>query len=330
MEVTFLSVGYGECIVVHSENRCIVIDGGPADPTVYTHPNTISLLDFLKAKQVSEIDLMICTHLHQDHIAGLVSVAHTMAVKEFWCNCLPEGCVSYALNACAEAARTNPSLSLFRNALAHYDELRRELEAQGTKMVEVGGEKMPRNLWGELSIQLYGLSDAERIAQRTALEQVLCETDSERVIEGLCRFDAAANKGSLAMRISKDCFGVFLTGDLVAGWEQRCQNGMDDTADVLKLTHHGQHDGMPEALVKCCDPSAFVICTDQARTFHSACDSVCARAEAYLREHGRAPGLYITGDLCGNFRAKEPICAVAFRKSDSLHAMPILKSEVTP
>ena len=89
MELYFLSVGYGEAMVALDGEHCLLIGGGPGvDDAVYTQPGTIPAVTFLKEKQVERIDCMICTHVHNDHVSGLLEVARQFPVDTFWCNCL--------------------------------------------------------------------------------------------------------------------------------------------------------------------------------------------------------------------------------------------------
>ena len=84
MELYFLSVGYGEAMVVLDGGHCLLIDGGPGvDDVAYTQPGTIPAVTFLKEKQVERIDCMICTHVHNDHVSGLLEVARQFPVDTF-------------------------------------------------------------------------------------------------------------------------------------------------------------------------------------------------------------------------------------------------------
>ena len=65
MKLYFLSVGYGEAIVLRDGDQCLVIDGGPgAEDPAYQHAGTIRLADFLSQQGIRKINYMICTHLH--------------------------------------------------------------------------------------------------------------------------------------------------------------------------------------------------------------------------------------------------------------------------
>ena len=70
LKVAFLDVYHGDCVVVifreRNSNACIVIDGGEKKDAAKR------LATYLKYEQVAVIDLLVGTHIDQDHIYGLV------------------------------------------------------------------------------------------------------------------------------------------------------------------------------------------------------------------------------------------------------------------
>lgn len=75
LRVIFYDVGQGDAIHIRSKNQDILIDGGP-DGTI------ISKLDANLPFYDQEIELMILTHPHADHIAGLVPVLEKYQVDQ--------------------------------------------------------------------------------------------------------------------------------------------------------------------------------------------------------------------------------------------------------
>jgi len=66
--IYFLDIGQGDSILIKTpENHQILIDGGPKNYVLEEMANVISFFD-------REIDLVVLTHPHADHIEGLIEV----------------------------------------------------------------------------------------------------------------------------------------------------------------------------------------------------------------------------------------------------------------
>lgn len=70
VNIHFINVGYGDCILMETENFAILVDGGDFG----TGKKVVAYL----RKKVSKIDVLIITHPHPDHLGGLFEV-----IKEF-------------------------------------------------------------------------------------------------------------------------------------------------------------------------------------------------------------------------------------------------------
>lgn len=79
-ELRFLNVGQGDATFIKTPtpNSCrILIDGGP--PQALTQK-----LRHLLPTLTKEIDLLILTHPHLDHMAGFNEILHRLKIKEVW------------------------------------------------------------------------------------------------------------------------------------------------------------------------------------------------------------------------------------------------------
>jgi competence protein ComEC len=65
--VHFIDVGQGDSIFIDTANVDVLIDGGPASASS-------TVLNYLNSLSITQIQLMIATHVHEDHIGGLVAV----------------------------------------------------------------------------------------------------------------------------------------------------------------------------------------------------------------------------------------------------------------
>ena len=78
LEVHFLDVGQGDAIYIRTPDEIdILIDGGP-DKTV------LSELGSVMPYWDREIDIMILTHPHSDHVTGLIEVLRRYKVKQIY------------------------------------------------------------------------------------------------------------------------------------------------------------------------------------------------------------------------------------------------------
>jgi len=83
--VTFIDVGQGDAAFIQCPNgRTVLIDGGGEESDKgrgYDRIGKMVLLPFLRKQGVNELDLVIATHPHADHIAGLNEVLKSVPVK---------------------------------------------------------------------------------------------------------------------------------------------------------------------------------------------------------------------------------------------------------
>lgn len=76
LEVYYLDVGQGDAILIRTpDNQDILIDGGPDN-------NVLLYLGQILPFWDRDIELMILTHPHDDHVAGLVDVLERYEVKQ--------------------------------------------------------------------------------------------------------------------------------------------------------------------------------------------------------------------------------------------------------
>ena len=73
--VEFIDVGQGDCIFISSNNHHMLIDGG-------NNADGKKITKYLQDKGVKELDLVVSTHPHEDHIGGLDNVLKEIPTKK--------------------------------------------------------------------------------------------------------------------------------------------------------------------------------------------------------------------------------------------------------
>jgi len=77
LQVHFIDVGQGDCILIDLGESEVLIDGGDSSPGV-----TAYLEDYVNGS----LEVLIATHPHADHIGGLIEVLDDFDIEEIWLN----------------------------------------------------------------------------------------------------------------------------------------------------------------------------------------------------------------------------------------------------
>lgn len=77
MEVHYINVGQGDSILIRVNNKNMLIDSGPKD-------NRKDLLNYLNSLSIKNIDYLIATHPHEDHIGNMSSIIKKYTINKFY------------------------------------------------------------------------------------------------------------------------------------------------------------------------------------------------------------------------------------------------------
>lgn len=83
LEVHIIDVGQGDSILIKNSNKTVLIDAGENDKGK-------TVVDYLKSQNVKNIDILIGTHPHSDHIGGMDYVIENMNVNKIIMPKLPD------------------------------------------------------------------------------------------------------------------------------------------------------------------------------------------------------------------------------------------------
>lgn len=84
LSVTALDIDQGDALVIDfPDGRLALVDGG-GFATGLPDTGRRVLLPYLRARGRDQVDLMVLSHAHPDHLLGLLTVAETLPVRELW------------------------------------------------------------------------------------------------------------------------------------------------------------------------------------------------------------------------------------------------------
>ena len=242
LKLTFVNVGYGEAALLECPDPAfpggtfvMVIDGGSAEAEEYRDSATgrIPLDQYLSLRGVDHIDLMAATHVHEDHLCGLLPAAEKLPPAALWQTLPPEFCRSMrTLDIPAEGL--TPSRSKFLRALNDYRRLC--LGQSCPRHRPLAG--MELRLCRDLLVRVLGPSRAQAEKLASSCRALYEEADPSAFWQRLDQLDAAMNNYSLILLLEYRGTRILLPGDT----NHMGYGGLDPAslrADLFKVGHHG-------------------------------------------------------------------------------------------
>ncbi|HDQ22846.1 MAG TPA: MBL fold metallo-hydrolase [Candidatus Uhrbacteria bacterium] len=213
LEVVFLDVGQGDAILIKTPyEQNILIDGGPDNSVLSQLGRNLAFFD-------KELDLVILTHPHADHVTGLVEILRRYKVKKV----LLTGVL-----------HTAPDYQAFLKEIAS-QEIETEI-ANSWREIDLGPDLV-------LEI-LYPWSDL-----------------SQQKVENL-------NNSSIVAKLVYKNNSFLFTGDAEIEVEKELiAAGLDLSAQVLKVGHHGSKSSSSLYFLAKVKPQYAVICAGQNNKF---------------------------------------------------------------
>lgn len=77
--IHYIDVGQADCMLLIAGQTSVLIDGGNTDTSA-------EVVSYLRRYGIEELDLIVNTHPHGDHLGGIPSVMAAFPVKEVWCS----------------------------------------------------------------------------------------------------------------------------------------------------------------------------------------------------------------------------------------------------
>ena len=288
MEVTVINVGYGDAILVETDDRHrLLLDGGSALASEFEGDSyRIRSAEYLSKQQISHLDAVVISHIHEDHVCGLEAVLRQTAVDHLY--------VPYPVEPFLQGCELMPangaprSVPLYTNALNAYRRIllyakERKIPVTVLKAgdaVALGADARMRVLAPKSGVVDAYVETVER-AYRLAAEP-------DAVTECLIRLDATSNHTSMLLRFELENTVFLSAADSCPREWSEVPKILLENVNVLKLPHHGQIDSISELFMKNM-PLQYVITTSASdRRYNSANEQVYQQLTAMFPA-GRTP-----------------------------------------
>ncbi len=250
MEVTVINVGYGDAILVETDDRHrLLLDGGSALASEFEgDPYRIRSAEYLSKQQISHLDAVVISHIHEDHVCGLEAVLQQTAVDHLY--------VPYPVEPFLQGCELMPadgaprSVPLYTNALNAYRRIllyakERKIPVTVLKAgdaVALGADARMRVLApksGGVDAYMETVERAYRLA-----------AEPDAVTECLIRLDATSNHTSMLLRFELENTVFLSAADSCPREWSEVPKILLENVNVLKLPHHGQIDSISELFMK--------------------------------------------------------------------------------
>ncbi|MFR4978459.1 MAG: ComEC/Rec2 family competence protein [Butyricicoccus sp.] len=268
MELSFINVGYGDAILIEQNNQTMLLDGGSSCKEEFEgFPNRMRAAEYLRRAQIPQIDLLMISHIHEDHVCGLEQILYEFPVREM---VIPYEPALFMESRVFEPDDSAPrSAHLFARALSAL-----------TRMVQYAVQNgipvrmaQPETVYDFAGLQIKIL--APNAEKRQEFEQHLADVfRAEDCTDKLVLLDCISNQYSLLVKISAGQTDVLLAADnCPSGWKDIASSEWEKV-QILKLPHHGQRDSMEERVAQGM-PLRYAITTASSdRRYQSACPAV--------------------------------------------------------
>lgn len=276
MRVTFINVGYGDAILIQTDDGgAILLDGGSALPQEFRDaPMRIRAADFLRAQHIDHLDAVVISHIHEDHVCGLRPILDAIPTDILY---VPYPVAPFLQAPVLQPAPDAPrSVPLYTKALNDFRHILCTLSARGVpiRTLVPGDEITPVP---GLTFTVLAPSPAAICDYMDSLQQAYAADDPQTVTRLLTLLDATSNHTSLLLRLDAGQTGLLFAADLCpSGWSD-VPFSLLENVNVLKLPHHGQIDSISEPVMAHMPLTHVITTASSDRRYNSANPAVYQR-----------------------------------------------------
>lgn len=278
-KISFINVGNGDAILVQVKDQdyrsgcfVMVVDAGSGEQEEYENTATgrVRMSEFMEQAGIDHVDVLVNTHIHEDHICGMEEVVARWKPTVFWQPFPVE--LFRKMKTLETEMAISESGRKFRAALNSYQRICMEVLAAGGDLRQLVRQEEIQ-VAGKLHIKVLGPTQ-EAVNEQMKRLHMLYEAhkSGEETEEIERKLDAEMNDTSLILYL--ECAGhtFLLPGDTQSSGYGACKEKMK--AEVFKVGHHGQENSMDEKLLEAITPSYAMICASSDRRYDSAAPQV--------------------------------------------------------
>ena len=274
MNLTFVNVGYGEAILIDCKDPSfrqghfvMLIDGGSARDSEFEDRSSgrVPLEEYLRSSGLDHIDIGVLTHIHEDHMCGFKKAVELFPPSEIWQTFAPGFFGTSGMRILTDE-ETEGCDHKFVEAWNDYCSMCQELKE--TRFVrKVGGDA--GSLCSGLTYSVLGPSAERAGILSSEMEKAVSLIGTPDFSGHFTFLDKNMNNYSMILLLEYEGKRIFLPGDTNCFGYQDL-NGSDIHADLFKVGHHGQIDGVAQEQLLRISPSYVVCCASSDRRYNSA------------------------------------------------------------
>jgi len=275
--VDFINVGYGDAILLREyddgKTFSLLVDCGDMDLGVLSkNSSRIMAVDFLKQQGMACLDILILTHLHKDHVGGILALCQSVKIGEVWTNYLPDSALWNGDIQQDEAWGVDinnliVALNVYTQGLIQCAKMGTKLRLVNSMAESLYGRvPLKKNLTKMLSIEVTGAEPAFYCRQNEIINFVLQNNKTalcgETVFAAINELNNFINNTSLRLFLVYGDVSLALTADVSAEYWLK---DMPGKCTILKAPHHGRQDSLNETVLAQLKPEYVVISVSNDR-----------------------------------------------------------------
>lgn len=238
VRITFLDVGQaGAVLIQEPEGQTALVDAGRRSP-----------VEALREHGVSEIDLLVASHAHADHIGGVTAVMDAFPVRFYMDNGVPYTTATYG--RVLEALERRPQITYLTAEP-------RTIKLGGATLEVLSAPPIPPDSVTFTWFRPDAVPDTVRGAVPEGSSEVAVDTVPDAPL-WIAADDQ--NNRSVALVVRHGSFTAFLSGDSeIEQLTHLLREGVVPNVTLLKAPHHGSRNGFTAAYLAVARPEVVVI-----------------------------------------------------------------------